>query len=76
MPLITVTVALQAVLGLCLLLFGRWTRRRVHRLVPAHLDGSARDHRVRVLIRGARACQVCGLFLVIMVGASPIVAQL
>lgn len=76
MSLTTVTVALQAVLGLFLLLFGRWTRRRVHRLVPAHMHGSARDHRVRVLIRGARACQVCGLFLVFMVGVSPIVAHL
>lgn len=51
-------------IGVVLLMIGRWGRRNAMTLVPLTLSVEAREKKARVMRRGAVSCQILGVLIV------------
>lgn len=51
--------------GVVLVAMGRWGSRNALALVPPSLPSPYRERRGRVLVRGARTCQILGVVFVV-----------
>jgi hypothetical protein len=62
-----VTVLFQVGVGLLLVVLGEWGVRRAAVLVPVQVGDAERAHRLRVVRRGGRTCQLAGVIFVLMI---------